>query len=164
MLNDFVLEGSPLEVPDTRSILPAVQREVERARIQGRPVIFVCDRHSEDDQEFRRFGWPPHAVRGTMGAEVVSELAPAVGDIFIEKMSYSGFYGTELEETLERLGVDSLRITGCVTHICILFTASDAVLRGFHVVVPSDCVAGLAPEDHEAALRIMRNVLSVDVL
>lgn len=46
-----------------------------------------------------------------------------------------------------------------MTHICILFTASDAVLRDYAVTVVEDGVAGLAREDHDAALRIMKNVL-----
>lgn len=159
MLNDFVLEGAPLEVPDTRKVIPAIQREIERAREEGNPVIYVCDWHDPDDKEFARFGWPPHAVRNTRGAEVVDGLKPGEGDIEIKKDTYSGFYGTELDEKLKGLGVTDLRLTGCVTHICVMFTASEAVLRGYGVSVVTDGVAGLAKEDHEAALRIMKNVL-----
>jgi nicotinamidase-related amidase len=68
-----------------------------------------------------------------------------------------------LDDTLQRLGIGSLILTGCVTHICILFTAYDAVERDYSVTVPEDCVAGLAKEDHDAALRIMQNVLGVKV-
>lgn len=159
MLNDFVLEGSPLEVPDSRAILPVLQREIAGARREGRHVVYVCDAHEPEDSEFTRFRWPPHAVKGTKGAEVVEELKPGAGDYVVEKTTYSGFYGTALDDTLRRLGVGRLRLTGCVTHICVLFTASDAVLRGYGVAVVENGVAGLAPEDHDAALRIMRNVL-----
>jgi nicotinamidase-related amidase len=103
-------------------------------------------------------------VKGTKGAEVVEELRPAQNDIVIPKDTYSGFYNTALESTLRRLGVDSLRLTGCVTHICIMFTASDAVLRDYKVAVVEDGVAGLAKEDHDAALRIMKNVMGVSVV
>jgi nicotinamidase-related amidase len=163
MLNDFVLEGAPLEVPETRKVIPAIKREIERARKAGDPVIYVCDAHDRDDKEFRKFGWPPHAVKGTEGAKVVRELEPQEGDIVIEKTTYSGFYNTGLDETLKRLGVDSLRLTGCVTHICIMFTASDAVLRDYKVTVVKDGVAGLSREDHEAGLRIMKDVLGVNI-
>jgi len=164
MLNDFVLEGAPLEVPETRRVIPAIKREIERARARGTPVIYVCDAHERDDKEFRKFGWPPHAVKGTEGAKVVKELEPQEGDIIIEKTTYSGFYNTLLEETLKGLGVDSLRLTGCVTHICVMFTASDAVLRDYKVSVVGDAIAGISREDHEAGLRIMRNVLGVTVV
>jgi nicotinamidase/pyrazinamidase len=164
MLNDFVLEGSPLEVPETRRVLPNIRREIDSARREGRPVIYVCDTHAPDDREFSKFGWPAHAVKGEKGSEVVQELKPAPGDTVIEKTTYSGFYRTRLEETLQRLGVGGIRLTGCVTHICILFIAYEAVLRGYEVAVVGGGVAGLGEEDHNAAFRIMKNVLGVRII
>ncbi|BCB96355.1 cysteine hydrolase [Dissulfurispira thermophila] len=164
MLNDFVLEGAPLEVPETRKVIHAIKKEIETARKDGKPVIYLCDAHEIDDKEFSKFGWPAHALKGTEGAQVVNELKPQVNDIIIEKTTYSGFYNTKLNEILKNLGVDTLRLTGCVTHICIMFTASDAVLRDYKVMVVKDAVAGLSREDHEAALRIMKNVLGVKVV
>lgn len=163
MLNDFVLEGSPLEVPETKKIIPVIREEIKRAKKQGSPVIYLCDSHDPDDKEFSKFGWPRHAVKGTKGAEVIEDLKPDPNDIIIEKKTYSGFYNTKLDETLKRLGIDSLRITGCVTHICVMFTASDAVLRDYKVTVLKDAVAGITKEDHEAALRIMKNVMGVKI-
>ncbi|HMK57105.1 MAG TPA: isochorismatase family cysteine hydrolase [Dissulfurispiraceae bacterium] len=159
MLNDFVLAGAPLEVPDTREIIPAIKREIAAARNAGKPVVYVCDSHDPDDREFAGFGWPAHAVEGTSGARIVSDLAPGENDIIVKKKTYLSFYNTSLEAVLKKLGIDSLILTGCVTHICILFAAVEAVPRGFAVTVPADAVAGLAKEDHDAALRIMKNVL-----
>lgn len=164
MLNDFVLKGAPLEVPGTRKIVQNIKREINKARAEGNPVIYVCDTHAQDDKEFFKFGWPTHAVKGTKGAEVVDELKPRKGDFIIQKSSYSGFYNTDLDETLKRLGIDSLRLTGCVTNICVMFTASDAVLRDYKVTVVEDSVAGLTKEDHDAAIRIMKNVLGVKIV
>jgi len=109
MLNDFVLPGAPLEVPETRSVIKNIRREIDAARAQGKPVIYICDTHASDDKEFTKFGWPPHAVKGTAGAEVVAELKPAPGDTVIPKTTYSGFFGTTLEETLKKQGVKGLR-------------------------------------------------------
>ncbi|MBI5181818.1 MAG: cysteine hydrolase [Nitrospirae bacterium] len=164
MLNDFVLEGAPLEVPEARKAIPNIKKEIEKAKAEGKPVIYICDAHAPDDKEFANFGWPTHAVKGTKGAEVVEELKIEKGDIVIEKTTYSGFYNTRLNEALKELNVDSLRLTGCVTHICIMFTASDAVLRGYKVAVVEKGVAGLAKEDHDAALRIMKNVMGVNII
>jgi nicotinamidase-related amidase len=164
MLNDFVLEGAPLEVPDTRKIIPAIKKEMESARKKGRPVIYICDTHQPDDKEFLKFGWPAHAVKGTKGAEVISELKPQAGDIIVPKTTYSGFYNTKLDKILKSLEIDALRLAGCVTNICILFTASDAVLRDYKVRVLASAVAGIAKEDHDAALRIMKSVLGAKIV
>jgi len=163
MLNDFVREGAPLSVPKTKDVIPFIKAEIQKARTEGIPVIYICDSHEPDDSEFFRFGWPPHAIKGTEGAKVISELAPFQQDHIIYKKTYSGFYNTQLDELLKRLKIKKLIITGCVTHICILFTASDAVLRGYEVEIPENCVAGLDEEDHRAALRIMKNVLGITV-
>jgi nicotinamidase-related amidase len=45
-----------------------------------------------------------------------------------------------------------------------MITASDAVLRDYEVTVVEDGVAGIAQEDHEAALRIMQNVMGVKLV
>jgi nicotinamidase/pyrazinamidase len=164
MLNDFVLPGAPLEVPDTRKVIKNIARETESARAAGKPVIFICDAHAPDDKEFTKFGWPAHAVKGTKGAEVVDELAPQPGDVVVKKDTYSAFYGTDLDDILKKLEVDSIRLTGCVTHICILFTAYETVLRNYPVTVVEDGVAGITQEDHEAALRIMKNVMGVKLV
>jgi len=161
MLNDFVLPGAPLEVPRTREILPRLTQRLAAARQAGITVIYVCDAHRPDDREFVRMGWPPHAVAGTPGAEVVAELAPQAGEALVVKQTYSGFYGTNLEALLQELGVEELILTGCVTNICILYTAADAVMRGFRVQVPVDSVADLDPVEGAFALQQMQRVLGV---
>lgn len=162
MLNDFVLPGAPLEVPDTRKIIPNIEREVIKARTEGYPIIYVCDAHAPDDKEFNI--WPRHCVKGTKGAKVVDELEPEHKNIVVEKTTYSGFFNTRLEEVLKSIGATELIITGCVTNICILYTSSDAVLRGYSITVPKDCVAGLNKDDHEFSLMQMEKVLKVKII
>ena len=41
MLNDFVLEGAPLETPDTRKVIPVIKKEIENAKTRGNPVIYI---------------------------------------------------------------------------------------------------------------------------
>ena len=164
MLNDFVLPGAPLEVPQTRAITKAIQDQVAKARAEHRPVIFICDAHTPDDPEFSRMGWPAHAVRGTSGAQVIVELAPDELDPIIEKTGYSGFHQTGLEGVLQSLKIDHLTLTGCVTNICVLYTAYDAVSRGYDVTVPVNCVASLTAEDGAFALKQMSEVLGVQLL
>lgn len=164
MLNDFVREEAPLEVPNTRKIIPFIQKELKKARDLKMDVLYICDAHKKNDIEFVKYGWLPHCIKGTKGAEVIEELKPEKEDYIVEKKTYSGFYKTKLEKILKQKGIDTLYLMGCVTHICILFTASDAVLRGYDVFVLEEGVAGLEEEDHNAALRIMKNVLGVKII
>jgi len=163
MLEDFVRPGAPLEVPWTRRILPALRNRIRTARRRGELVVFVCDSHRKNDPEFSRMGWPPHAVSGTPGASVVGEISPSPGDIVVEKKSYSGFHGTALASVLRRHRIRSLSLSGCVTNICVLYTAADASMRGYDVMVEERLVAGLDPNSHAFALDQMETVLGVRV-
>ena len=164
MLNDFVRPGAPLEVPETRAILPALRRRIRKARRDGELVVYVCDSHRKDDPEFTRMGWPAHAVEGTPGAGVVSTIAPEPGDVVVEKRTYSGFYGTPLHFVLRRYGIQSLTLAGCVTNICILFISAESTIRGYDVTVDERYVAGLSRKDHAIALDQMNKVFGVRVL
>lgn len=161
MLEDFVREGGALEVPAARGIIPAVKQAMDEARGAGTPVIYVCDAHDPGDREFAI--WPRHCVDNTPGAAVIEELAPRPGDIIIKKKTYSGFYETTLDETLKKLDIDQVIMTGVCTNICVLYTASEATLRGYRVTVLKDAVAGLTEDDHDFALRQMEQVLKAEV-
>ncbi|MDX1778280.1 MAG: isochorismatase family cysteine hydrolase [Thermodesulfobacteriota bacterium] len=164
MLNDFVLQGSPLEVPDAQGIIPHIQRQIKTARKNNMSVIYICDSHDHNDREFIRMGWPPHALAGSKGARVIDQLKPSTHDRIILKKSYSGFFATDLDVVLKESKVSELVITGCVTNICVLYTAADAVQRGYKVSVVKDCVAALDQKDHEFALKQMRDVLGAHIL
>jgi nicotinamidase-related amidase len=164
MLEDFVRAGAPLEVPETRKILPAVRRRIARARKAGERVVYVCDSHLRHDPEFTRMGWPPHAVAGTPGAAVVAAISPEPGDVVVEKKTYSGFHRTSLQSVLRRYGVREVSLSGCVTNICILYIAYEAAMRGYDVTVDETLVAGLDPKTHAFALDQMEKVLGVRVI
>ncbi len=154
MLNDFVRKGASLYIEGAERIIPNIKREIEKAHKEGYPVIYICDAHSPDDEEFKV--WPKHAVKGTEGAQIVEELKPREGDIIIEKKRYSGFYKTNLESILKEKGIKELILTGVAANICVLFTAGDALQRGFKVKIPEDCVAGLTEDDVRFLIREMR--------
>ncbi|KAA0258140.1 cysteine hydrolase [Deferribacter autotrophicus] len=162
MLNDFILDGAPLQVPDAKNIIPNIKREIEKARKDGYPVIYVCDAHDEDDVEFKI--WPKHCVKNTEGAKVVDELAPKKDDYIVEKTRYSGFFNTNLNDLLQDLGVDTLIVTGVVTNICVMYTVADAVSLGYKVIVPKDCITGLDEKTHEFGIYQLEKVHMVELI
>lgn len=164
MLEDFVRPGAPLEVPGARDILPTLRRRISRARRKAELVVYICDAHRKDDPEFTRMGWPPHAVAGTRGAAVVREISPDPGDVVVEKKGYSGFFRTPLQSVLRRHGIRTVSLTGVVTNICILYTAYEAAVRGYEVVVDESLVAGLDEKSHRFALGQMETVLGARVI
>ncbi|MDP2949649.1 MAG: isochorismatase family cysteine hydrolase [Chloroflexota bacterium] len=161
MVRGFCEEGYPLYVGETiRQIIPNIRRLLDEEKGKGSRVIFVCDNHAPDDQEFEMF--PPHCIRGTEEAEIVPELREFADEV-IPKTRFSGFYGTHLEERLRELGPDKVIVVGDCTDICVLHTVADARNRDYRVEVPADCVATFDQEAHRFALRHMEKVLGAKV-
>ena len=128
----------------------------------GVPVLYLKDDHLTDDAEFAQF--PPHAIAGTKGAEIVPELAPHDGDVVIPKRRYSGFFGTDLDITLRERDVDTLRLVGDCTNICVLYTAADARNLGYAVEVVERGVTSFDEQAHRHALRELEKTLGAKVL
>ncbi len=163
MQKDFCYENGALFIgKHVKSIFEPLRRVVEHARSKGIPVIFTQDWHREDDAEFNI--WPKHCIAGSEGAEIIDELNPQPKDYYVRKRRYSAFFGTDLDLTLRELGVRRLFVTGVVTNICVLHTVSDAVLRGYEVVVLKDCTTALSDYDYEYAMKHMENVLRVEII
>lgn len=161
MLNDFVKEGAPLEVPAARRILPYLKIRIEEARKRKISVIYVCDAHRDKDEEFKK--WASHAICGTEGAQVVEELKPEKDDFTINKRRYSAFLGTSLDLLLRELKVEKIYLVGILTNICVFFTAAEAAMRDYEVVVYADSVAALAEETHRFCLSQLKDVFKVKV-
>jgi ureidoacrylate peracid hydrolase len=80
-------------------------------------------------------------IRDTWNTDIVPELKPEAGDVQIYKTRFSGFYQTELHETLQRLGAKYLIVTGCTTSVCVESTIRDAMFRDYCPVLLTDCTA-----------------------
>jgi len=137
MVNDFVtgVFGSPRY----EAAVPRIARLLDGCRADGIPIIYCSDSHLAGvDVELTVHA--DHAIRGTWGAEIVTELLPEPSDFSLTKRRYSAFFGTELEPLLRELGVDTVILTGVATNGCVRHTAADAFFHGFKVIVVSDCV------------------------
>jgi len=160
MLHDF-LYGN-LKCERALAIIPDLQKLLNFAREREILIVYVCDSHSPEDEEFKK--WPPHAIKGTKGAEIIPELKPKEGDIVIEKTRYSGFYNTDLDTKLKEFGVKTLILTGILTDICVQHTAADAFFRNYKLIVPKETTETLSQERKEYSLRYMSDIYGAKIL
>lgn len=161
MLNDYSEEDAPFQISGFTNIIEPIKREIEEARKNNWPIIYLCDCHEKDDREFRLF--PPHAIRGSRGASIVDELKPEGTDILVRKNTFSGFYNTELDEMLKKLSISKIVITGIITNISVMCTAVDALMRDYEVDVVKDTLRGLDDKSHDFAIDQMENVFNIGV-
>lgn len=83
----------------------------------------------------------PLFAEGSLGAQPLPGLAPAVGQSVIAKRLPSSFVGTGLAELLQSKGIDTLLLAGYMTHNCVDATARDAFHRGYRVGIVADACA-----------------------
>jgi nicotinamidase-related amidase len=92
---------------------------------------------------------------GTLAA--VPPIIAAKGD---EKVAQSGvdkFFNTDLEADLKEKGVQTVIVAGTMAHGAVLYTASEAALRGFKVVVPIDAMSSKDPFGELSAAWVLAN-------
>ena len=102
-------------------------------------------------------------IRDTWNTDVISELQPKAEDVVLYKHRFSGFYQTELDDILRRLGINNLIFTGCTTSVCVDSTIRDAMFRDYRCVLLADCTGepiggDLARRNHEASLLTIQTL------
>jgi nicotinamidase-related amidase len=160
MLEDF-LKG--WDASRRLSLVESVNELVSIARDVSCPVVWVRQEFEPDLRdafpEMRAMGIRI-TIKGTSGCQIVSGLAVSPLDTILVKKRYSAFFGTNLEETLERLQSDVVILAGINTHACIRTTAIDAYQRDWRVVLASDCVDSYDREHHDISLRYMKDKIA----
>jgi nicotinamidase-related amidase len=162
VINDLEFEGSEALLQAALHMARRLLKLKQRAREAKVPAIYVNDNFGRWQSDFNK--QVDHCLSdGVKGQPIAELLRPAEDDYFVLKPKHSGFFSTSLDILLDYLEVRRLIITGMATNICVLFTANDAYMRDFELLVPADCVAANSDEENRHALEQIRQVLKADV-
>jgi len=147
------------KVSFVNDLLPNIRRLLELARAQNMSVVWVRSHYdfkyiNEVFQDKR--GEEGCCVEGTWGADFYEER-PADGEIIVDKHTFSGFYKTQLDETLRQHGVKNLIVCGVATNVCVDSTLRDGFFRGYRIVLVNDAVGSNSQAGHEGTLATVRN-------
>jgi nicotinamidase-related amidase len=162
VINDLEFEGGEQLL---RHALPAAKRIAalkDRCKRAGIPSIYVNDNFGKWRSDFKKL--VAHCLDDhTRGKEIVQALKPEPEDYFVLKPKHSGFFSTTLDLLLEHLGAETLILTGLTGDICVLFTANDAYMRDYRLIIPGDCVVSQDEEENRRVLEFMERVLEADI-
>jgi nicotinamidase-related amidase len=176
MQRDFIEPGGfgaslGNDVTRLQAIVPTVARLIAGCRAAGLAVVHTRECHRPDLSDLPpakhrrgkpslRIGDPGPMGRiliaGEPGAEIVPELAPAPGELVLDKTGKGAFYATQLGDELVRGGITSLVFAGVTTEVCVQTTMREANDRGYECLLIEDATESYFPAFKAAALEMVR--------
>ena len=165
--NEYFSGMLPITYPHGH--LTNILRTMDTAAAHGIPRVVIQHTFLQPDK--------PYFKRGTSEWQLHSEVLARPHDLYIEKHLPGSFTATPLESWLRQQRIDTVVITGYMTHMCCDTTARQAVHRGFTVEFLNDATGTLslkntAGEVSDEALQrsflcaqqmLLSEVLSTDV-
>ena len=176
MQRDFIEPGGfgaslGNDVSLLQAVVPTVAALIDGFRRAGLPVIHTRECHRPDLSDLPpskrnrgapalRIGDPGPMGRvliaGEPGAEIIPELAPAPGEVVIDKPGKGAFHATPLAEVLAAKGLRQLVFAGVTTEVCVQTTMREANDRGFDCLLATDATESYFPDFRDAAIAMIR--------
>lgn len=161
VINDLEWPDGDKLLEFARPMSHAIRDLKQCATEAGIPTVSVNDNFGQWRSDARLL--IKHCLEDDVrGREIVQLVQPDDDDYFVLKPKHSGFFSTNLDILLDYPGAKALILTGVAGDICVLFTANDAYMRDFQLVVPCACIASNTDETNRNALNLMNRVLKAD--
>jgi nicotinamidase-related amidase len=160
IINDFQFEYGEALSEQMSKIAPNIRTLKHYMHKEQYPVIYVNDHYQLWQADLEKI---LKKCTNRLSLPILSLLRPEDDDYFLIKPKHSIFYGTALNMLLKELQVTTLILTGIAGNICVLFSANDAYMREYELIIPADCIASNIKEDNDFALKMMKSVLQADI-
>jgi len=162
MLSSWDFDDADALLAQALPIAPRIAALKARCRAAGVPIVYANDNHGRWRSDFRQVVAAALEGNGD-GARIARQLAPDEHDYFVLKPKHSGFRATPLDLLLRHLGARTLILTGVSSDQCMLYTAADARMRDYRVIVPRDAVATQSARRNDLALRHFEEAMKIEL-
>jgi len=160
MLNPYEHEDAEPLIESVGAVVGPLSELIDEAIESDMLVVWVNDNYADWTAGRREI---VGKALGGAAPELIEPIVPRDGSPFVVKARHSAFYSTQLEYLLRYEQADRLILTGQVTEQCVLYSALDAYVRHFELIVARDCVAHIDPELADAALRMIERNMRAHV-
>jgi nicotinamidase-related amidase len=139
------------------AVIQAAQQAIAAARAAGIPVLYCKVGFREGYPEIGE-GPPTFAMARANGlfcgptSALIDEIAPAPGEVVVDKKRFSAFAGNDLMTILIAKGVRHLVLAGISTSGVVLSTTRFAADLDFEITILKDACFDPDPEVHEVLM------------
>jgi len=149
---DFINDDGRMPVGrrHVEPMIAAAADAVERFKRRGRPIVAVGNEFRRSDvvmNLLRRYA----SVEGSPGARW-DDRVPLDGAKYFPKWGGSAFGNPELEPWLAANRIGALVIGGLMARACVTATTTEAIGRGFRVMLIEPAIACVSDRSRERAL------------
>ena len=169
MQRGFIEEGSAMEVPPGRKIIPNINKLITLCRKQKIPIIYTRFVYSSKVPnligELHEQHKPPVncCMLGDESVEIVENLTPGDKDLVVDKHGYDAFHNTNLDYALRSLNKKQLIFTGVMTDICVLSSVTSALHHEYQTWTVSDATATIWDNVQELTMDLCQRAYGMVV-
>jgi nicotinamidase-related amidase len=147
------------DMKEIKEAVPRLNAMIEACRQRGILVVWVrevfSDAKMHPNQKALWGGgkdiWLiPEGGKGTEWYEGM--IAPNDDEPVITKWQYDAFEDTELNLLLQSHGIKTLLMTGFTTNVCVETTARHGYIKGYYIVLVSDCTGAPTRAEYESGV------------
>ena len=169
MQNCFISKGGVfdlcgLDILPCQKVIEPIKKITTAARAKGLKIVNVVHVYSPD---LRDAGGPNSPnwykdislasqrehpewqdkfyIHGTWGAEIIDQLKPQEGDLFVEKPRYGAFFQTNLDTLMKTYNIKYLVFVGLTTNCCVEASIREAYNLDYFCILVSDATMTVAP-------------------
>jgi nicotinamidase-related amidase len=163
--HDFCSEKGALaqrfgfDMKEIQAAVPRLNSFIESCRENGVLVVWVREifadgKMRQNQKDLWGSGDDIWLIKeDSPGIQWYSEMTPPLDDEpVITKWQYDAFEDTDLKLLLDSHGIQTVLMTGFTTNVCVETTARHAYIKGYHVLLLTDCCSAPTPEEHTSGV------------
>ncbi|WP_088073032.1 cysteine hydrolase family protein [Gottfriedia luciferensis] len=161
LINSFTFKHGSVLAEKSIRMIPKINYIREIFKNKKLPIIYINDHYKIDHPT------PEKLIKHCLNPisnKLIKQIAPGEEDYFIFKPNYSGFYLTHLDDLLKKLKVTHLVIIGVAGNRCVLFTANDAFMRDYNLIIPHDAISSVTDYDEKISIYMMKDILNAKII
>jgi biuret amidohydrolase len=153
----YYMDQAGYDIARLRKPIVPLQQVLSAARQSGLTIMFTRQyRLPEGNEEVAVNSYPPIALKGVPGWEIIPELSSQEDETVLDKTTCSAFASTDIDKLLKGRDIHTLVLCGNTIDVCVHSTLRSANDLGYSCITLSDCCGAVNDELHHWSLESIK--------